>query len=106
MSSALFPIALFSLSLTCLLQAGKSEQLLLKAQAKAKQLASLPPDSELAMMAAMGLPVGFDTTQGVGVENNEKGAAHIVPKRKYRQYMNTKRPRIPGQGAPPRAPRA
>jgi U4/U6.U5 small nuclear ribonucleoproteins len=65
-------------------------------------LAALPAQSELAMMAAMGLPVGFDTTQGVGIEDNEKGAAYVVPKRKYRQFMNTKKPRIPGQGAPPR----
>jgi U4/U6.U5 tri-snRNP-associated protein 3 len=44
--------------------------------------------SELKMMRAMGLPVGFDTTKGKQVEGTDVGAAKVIKKRRYRQYMN------------------
>lgn len=43
-----------------------------------------------AMMAAMGLPVGFETTKGKQVEGNAQGAVKVKQKREYRQYMNRK----------------
>ena len=45
--------------------------------------------AQIAMMKAMGLPVGFDTTQGKPVSGNEfNEAVRIKQKRIYRQYMN------------------
>jgi|EP01049_Picozoa_sp_SAG25_P004552 U4/U6.U5 tri-snRNP-associated protein 3 len=45
--------------------------------------------AQIAMMKAMGLPVGFDTTQGKPVSGNEfNEAVRIKQKRVYRQYMN------------------
>ena len=40
------------------------------------------------MMAAMGLPVSFDTTKAKKVEGNVSGALQKTPVFKYRQYMN------------------
>ena len=44
--------------------------------------------SDEAMMAMMGLPVGFDTTKGDKVENNDVGTFKSTPIFTYRQYMN------------------
>jgi len=41
------------------------------------------------MLKIMGF-VGFDSTKGKKVPGNDVSAVHIVPKRKYRQYMNRK----------------
>lgn len=49
-----------------------------------------PEGSEEAMMAAMGLPVAFDTTKDKKVEDNIDGAAQKTPVFRYRQYMNRK----------------
>mmetsp|Transcript_16366 Transcript_16366/g.45600 ORF Transcript_16366/g.45600 Transcript_16366/m.45600 type:complete len:208 (+) Transcript_16366:2562-3185(+) len=45
---------------------------------------------ELAMMQAMGIPTGFDTTSGKMVEdeNCHVGAVRVKSKRQARQYMN------------------
>ena len=47
---------------------------------------------EIQMMAAMGIPFGFDTTQGKHVddENANEGAVKVASKRSSRQYMNRK----------------
>lgn len=41
-------------------------------------------------MAAMGLPVSFDSTKGKKVADNVDGAAQHTPVYQYRQYMNRK----------------
>jgi len=40
------------------------------------------------MMAALGLPVGFDTTKGKKVEGADVSGAKVKSKRQYLQYMN------------------
>lgn len=45
-------------------------------------------------MAAMGLPVGFNTTKGTHVEGNDDVmVADVTQKRKFRQYMNKRLPK-------------
>lgn len=48
--------------------------------------------AEIQMMAAMGIPFGFDTTQGKHVEDDAVNAGAVKTKqtRKARQYMNRK----------------
>jgi len=48
------------------------------------------PNSEEAMMAALGIPGGFNSTKGQHVVGNEAGSTKVLPKIKYRQYMNRK----------------
>ena len=50
------------------------------------------PASELELMAAMGIPTGFDSTQGVHVSDERSNAFGVIrrTKRKTRQYMNRK----------------
>ena len=45
---------------------------------------------EMQMMAAMGIPFGFDTTQGIdrGDEASKMGAVKAKQTRQARQYMN------------------
>ena len=45
---------------------------------------------EIQMMVAMGIPFGFDTTQGKHVEDASanQGAVKVATKRSARQYMN------------------
>lgn len=47
---------------------------------------------EMQMMMAMGIPFGFDTTQGKHVEDDKAnvGAVKVKSKRSARQYMNRK----------------
>jgi len=47
-------------------------------------------EEELAMMAAMGIPTGFDSTHGKGVDDPRCKLEGLSRKkvRKYRQYMN------------------
>jgi len=47
-------------------------------------------EEEMAMMAAMGIPTGFDTTQGKGTGDPRCKIEGMRRKevRKYRQYMN------------------
>lgn len=47
-------------------------------------------EEEIAMMHALGIPVGFDTTQGRHVEDDEAnaGAVKVQSTRQARQYMN------------------
>lgn len=54
--------------------------------------ADLSPE-EIQMMIAMGIPFGFDTTQGRHVEDEgaNQGAVKTATKRRARQYMNRKR---------------
>lgn len=54
--------------------------------------ADLSPE-EIQMMIAMGIPFGFDTTQGRHVEDEgaNQGAVKTATKRTARQYMNRKR---------------
>ena len=40
------------------------------------------------MMKAMGMPVGFDTTAGKPMLDQDYSCANISKKRDYRQYMN------------------
>lgn len=40
------------------------------------------------MMAAMGLPTGFDTTQGKHVDGADVSGVKVRRLRKHRQYMN------------------
>lgn len=49
-----------------------------------------PDEEELEMMAAMGFPTGFDSTQGKGVGDPRCKVEGLRRKevRKYRQYMN------------------
>lgn len=42
------------------------------------------------MMAAMGLPVSFDSTKDKKVEGNVDGVSQKTPVFRYRQYMNRK----------------
>jgi hypothetical protein len=44
--------------------------------------------TELEMMASMGLPGIFDTTQGKPMLDTDPSCANISKKRAYRQYMN------------------
>lgn len=46
--------------------------------------------SDEAMMAAMGIPTGFNTTKGKQVAGQVSGGARKGPKKSYRQYMNRK----------------
>jgi len=60
-----------------------------KKQAESKHDLVVTDDmDETAIMAAMGLPVHFDTTQGKQVEGANHHCAQVKTKRKYRQYMN------------------
>lgn len=54
--------------------------------------ADLSPE-EIQMMIAMGIPFGFDTTQGRHVDDEDanQGAVKTATKRRARQYMNRKR---------------
>ena len=47
---------------------------------------------EIQMMMAMGIPFGFDTTQGKHVDDkaSNQGAVKVATKRSARQYMNRK----------------
>lgn len=47
-------------------------------------------DSEAAMMAAMGVPVGFDSTKGKKVAGADVSFAKVKLKLRHRQYMNRK----------------
>jgi len=44
----------------------------------------------MAMMTAMGIPIGFDSTQGKYVDDEaaNAGAVKVKSKRRARQYMN------------------
>ncbi|XP_013397783.1 U4/U6.U5 small nuclear ribonucleoprotein 27 kDa protein-like [Lingula anatina] len=44
-------------------------------------------EEEIEMMKIMGFG-GFETTKGKKVDGNAEGAANILQKRRYRQYMN------------------
>lgn len=49
----------------------------------------LTPDmDEAAMMAALGLPGTFNTTQGKEVPDGNVAGVRVQSKRQYRQYMN------------------
>ncbi|KAK2078939.1 hypothetical protein QBZ16_002629 [Prototheca wickerhamii] len=54
--------------------------------------AELSPE-ELQLMAAMGIPMGFDTTQGKHIDDDgaNAGAVKIKSTRRTRQYMNRRR---------------
>jgi U4/U6.U5 tri-snRNP-associated protein 3 len=43
---------------------------------------------EAALMAALGLPTHFDTTQGKCVPGGNVSGVRLQSKRQYRQYMN------------------
>jgi len=43
-----------------------------------------------ARMAAMGLPTGFNTTQGKEVKDGNVAGVRVATKRQFRQYMNRK----------------
>jgi len=45
-------------------------------------------EDEEAMMAAIGLPVGFNSSKGKKVEGNDVGTFKVTSQRIYRQYMN------------------
>lgn len=45
-------------------------------------------DDNMALMAAMGLPTDFDTSNGKKVADGDVSCARVVKKRKFRQYMN------------------
>jgi U4/U6.U5 tri-snRNP-associated protein 3 len=52
-------------------------------------LSNLDPNSEEAMMAALGIPTGFTSTKGQHVDGNVNVVANVnKSKRTYRQYMN------------------
>lgn len=48
----------------------------------------MDPEQQRAMMEMLGLPVGFESTQGKKVEGGDVSAAKVVKERKFRQYMN------------------
>ena len=43
-----------------------------------------------ALMAALGLPGAFDSTQNKQVAGNDVSAVKVTKKRQYRQYMNVR----------------
>jgi U4/U6.U5 tri-snRNP-associated protein 3 len=60
-------------------------------QVAAPTVVHLTPDmDEDAMMAALGLPKGFDSTQGKPVPDGNVAGVRVQSKRQYRQYMNRK----------------
>ena len=70
-----------------------------KGSAKAEEATNAAPDmtaglnaDEIAMMQALGLPFGFQTTQGTEVEDEaaNESAVKITSQRKPRQFMNRK----------------
>jgi len=51
--------------------------------------ATLDPNSEEAMMAALGLPFsGFDSSKGKKIEGADVSGVKLKSNRQYRQYMN------------------
>jgi U4/U6.U5 tri-snRNP-associated protein 3 len=60
------------------------------ASATAGQVLLTPDMDEAAMMAALGLPGNFDTTQGKLVPDGNVAGVRVQSKRQYRQYMNRK----------------
>jgi len=56
---------------------------------KQVDVSHLDPNSEEAMMAALGIPIGFTSTKGHHVEGNVNVVTNVKKsKRSYRQYMN------------------
>ena len=78
----------------------KTQQMVVQEKKRQKEIKELKNAVEeddredLDMMLAMGLPVGFDSTNDKQVAGNDVGGAHAAPTRKFRQYVRKGNPNL------------